>query len=51
MTADESSTLSDCIEADDVNNERVRSILRGYFAVNSDEIWRDALVEHDLLLT
>ena len=49
MPLDESQTLVALIGADDVNRDEVREILYRYFDKNQNAIWRDALVEHELL--
>jgi hypothetical protein len=49
MPLDESHTLVKLVDADDVNRDEIREILYRYFDQNQNLIWRDALVEHDLL--
>ncbi len=49
MSRVDSRTLIDLIEADDVNCDEVRGILRRYFQENRDCIWQDALEKHGLV--
>ncbi len=49
MPLDDSHTLVRLVEMDDVSRDEVREILYRYFEKNHDVIWRDALVEHQLL--
>jgi hypothetical protein len=49
LPLDESHTLIKLIDTDDVNRNEIREILYRYFEENKNVIWRDALVEHDLL--
>ncbi len=49
MPLDESHTLVNLVNIDDVNRAEVREFLYRYFDKNQDVIWRDALAEHELL--
>jgi hypothetical protein len=49
MPLDESHTLVKLVNTDDVNRDEIREILYRYFDQNQNVIWRDALVEHELL--
>ena len=49
MPLDESHTLVELVNTDDVNRDEIREILFRYFDQNQNVIWRDALVEHELL--
>ena len=49
MSLDESRTLVKLVNADDVNRDEIREILYRYFDQIQSVIWRDALVEHELL--
>lgn len=49
MAMDDSRTLSQLVETDDVDCDEVRQILRRYFQLNKEVIWRDALEEHELI--
>jgi hypothetical protein len=46
---DESRKLVKLVNTDDVNRDEIREILYRYFDQNKNVIWRDALVEHQLL--
>jgi hypothetical protein len=49
MPLDESHTLVNLVNTDDVNRDEIREILYRYFEKNKNAIWRDALEEHELL--
>ncbi len=49
LPLDESHTLVKLVDTDDVNRDEIREILYRYFDQNKNVIWRDALVEHELL--
>ena len=49
MPLDESHTLVKLVKTDDVNRDEIREILYRYFDQNQNVIWRDALVDHELL--
>lgn len=49
LPLDESHTLVKRIDTDDVDRDEIREILYRYFDQNKNVIWRDALVEHELL--
>jgi hypothetical protein len=49
LTLDESRTLVKLVNTDDVNRDEIGEILYRYFDQNKNVIWRDALVEHELL--
>ena len=49
MSVDDSETLTRLVDANDVNRDEVRGILQRYFDQNQDAIWRDALVQNELL--
>lgn len=49
LPLDESHTLVQLVETDDVNCDEIREILYRYFARNRDVIWQDALEDHELL--
>jgi hypothetical protein len=49
MPVDESHTLVNLVNTDDVNRDEVRDILYRYFDQNQNAISRDALKEHELL--
>jgi len=49
MPLNESHTLIESVAVDDFDCEEIRDILRRYFQQNDDVIWREALVEHELI--
>jgi hypothetical protein len=49
MPLDESHTLVNLVNTDDVNRDEIREILYRYFDQNQNVIGREALVEHELL--
>jgi hypothetical protein len=49
MPLHESHTLVELVDSNDVNRDEIREILYRYFDENQNVIWRDALVEHELL--
>ena len=49
MALEESDTLVKLVNTDDVNRDEIREILYRYFDQNQNVIWRDTLVEHELL--
>lgn len=50
MSASDSAAITRSIACDSENSDLVRNILYRYFFENRDVIWKDALVEHQLLL-
>ena len=46
---EESHAFVELVNTDDVNRDEMREILYRYFDDNQDVIWRDALIEHELL--
>ena len=49
LPPEESHTLVNLVDTDDVNRDEVSKILCRYFDQNKNVIWRDALEEHELL--
>lgn len=49
MSTEDSNEFVSLIESDGVNTSEMRSILSRYFSENSDVIWKDALMEHELI--
>ena len=49
LPLDESHTLVKLVDADDADCDEIRDILYRYFDQNQNVIWRDALLEHELL--
>ena len=49
MPLDESHTLVQLVETDDVDCDEIREILYRYYDRNKDVIWRDALEDHEML--
>lgn len=49
LPLDESHTLVQMVDTDDVNRDEIREILYRYFDQNKTAIWREALEDHELL--
>jgi hypothetical protein len=49
MSSRDSNDFVSLIESDRVNTPEMRSILSAFFKENIDVIWKDALLEHELL--
>lgn len=49
MSSEDSKEFVTLIETDRVNSSEMRAILSRFFRDNGDVIWKDALLEHDLI--
>jgi hypothetical protein len=49
MSLKDSADFIKWVESDYVDHDAMRGILSNYFHENIDEIWADALMDHDLL--
>ena len=50
MDRESSRTLIELIETGDLQSAELADLLAQYFRENSDVIWKDALLEHGLLI-